>query len=255
MNTETNRWYLSTPEHLLPKSAWKVSEKLRIPSGTSTPITMEESISGLWTPIQPRFGTTLPEPSTPKKDKGKSKDIFTQPIEEPTERRNPPRAAREKPAPKLQTGEFIPTDKAVGDTPQGSLHSMLYAAISTNMVPNTFKQAQASPDASQWECAMQEEINSLHERNIWKLVPRLKSQDTIRGKWVFTIKEDGQYKARYVAKGYSQIQGIDYNETFSPVARYETIRTLLALATIEDWEINTMDVKTAYLYGCLDHDI
>ena len=102
---------------------------------------------------------------------------------------------------------------------------------------------------------MQEEINSLHERNVWKLVPRPKNQDIIRGKWVFTIKEDGQYRACYVAKGYSQIQGIDYNETFSPVARYKTIRTLLALATIEDWEINTMDVKTAYLYGQLDHDI
>jgi hypothetical protein len=68
---------------------------------------------------------------------------------------------------------------------------MLYAAISTNIVPNIFKQAQASPDASQWEHAMQEEINSLHKRSIWRLVPRPKGQDTIKGKWVFTIKEDG----------------------------------------------------------------
>ena len=132
---------------------------------------------------------------------------------------------------------------------------MLCAAISTSVVPNTYKQAIKSTDANQWESAMLDEIKSLHERNVWKLVPRPSNQDTIRGKWVYTIKEDGRYKARYVAKGYSQIQGIDYNETFSPVARYETIRTLLALAATEDWEIDTMDVKTAYLYGKLEHDI
>ena len=69
------------------------------------------------------------------------------------------------------------------------------------------------------------------------------------------IKSDDHYKARLVAKGYTQVQGIDYEETFSPVARYEFIRYLLAHAALQDWEIEAMDVKLAYLHGVLDEEI
>ena len=66
---------------------------------------------------------------------------------------------------------------------------------------------------------------------------------------------DGRYKARLVAKGYTQVQGIDYKETFSLVARYESIRYLLAHATLQDWEIEAMDAKLAYLHRVLEEEI
>ena len=69
------------------------------------------------------------------------------------------------------------------------------------------------------------------------------------------MKSDGRKKARLVAKGFSQRPGTDYGETFSPVARYESIRMLLAMSVLEKWDIEALDVKTAFLYGDLDEEI
>ena len=77
----------------------------------------------------------------------------------------------------------------------------------------------------------------------------------IKCKWVFTVEADGCYKARVIAKGFTQEYGIDYEETFSPVTRYKSIRYLLAHAALEDWEIEAMDIKTAYLYSKLKEEI
>jgi hypothetical protein len=77
----------------------------------------------------------------------------------------------------------------------------------------------------------------------------------VKSKWVFKRKTDGRYRARLVAKGFTQIQGIDYDETFSPVARFESLRLILALATLEDWEIHQMDVKSTFLNGLLEEEI
>ena len=79
-------------------------------------------------------------------------------------------------------------------------------------------------------------------------------------KWVYTIKANpngniNRLKARLVAKGYNQIKGINYFETFAPVARYESIRLLLAIAAREDFEIMQFDVKTAFLYGQLNEEV
>ena len=69
------------------------------------------------------------------------------------------------------------------------------------------------------------------------------------------IKADGHFKARLVPKGFTQIQGIDYEETFSPVSRYELIQYILAHAALLDWQIEAMDVKTAFLYVELKEEI
>ena len=78
---------------------------------------------------------------------------------------------------------------------------------------------------------------------------------SIKGRWVYAVKSDGQKKARFVAKGFTQIYRIDFKETFSPVARFETVRLLLFTAVLEDWDIEALDVKTAFLFGELDEAI
>ena len=87
--------------------------------------------------------------------------------------------------------------------------------------------------------------------------PKMKTilRNVIRNRWVFDIKSDQRKRARLVARGYSQVEGVDYDGLFSPVVCYETVRILLALCALEDWELEALDVKTAFLYGDLDEEI
>jgi len=92
--------------------------------------------------------------------------------------------------------------------------------------------------------------------DVWDLVNRPRDTNIVSNKWVFDLKRlpTGQikrYKARLVARGFSQQYGIDYEETFTPVVRLESLQTLLAIAAIEDLEVHQMDVSTAYLAGKL----
>ncbi len=81
------------------------------------------------------------------------------------------------------------------------------------------------------------------------------STSHIKSKWVFKLKADGHFCAHLVAKGFTQIPGIDYDETFSPVTCFELLWLLLALAALENWEIHQMDVKLAFLNGILNEKI
>ena len=107
----------------------------------------------------------------------------------------------------------------------------------------------------EWREACSQEIEILKQRNIYELVPLSKGAKMVKNRWVFAIKSDGRKKARLVAKVFSQAEGIDYNEVFSPVIRYETVRTLLAVAALENWKIFALDIKSAFLYGELDETI
>ena len=138
------------------------------------------------------------------------------------------------------------------DSARWIYHYIRHASTSQ---PLTYREAMSRPDAKQWEIAMQEEIKSQMENGTWILVKRPNNRRVVKCKWVYDIKSDGRYKARLVAKGFTQIEGIDFQETFSPVARYEAIRLLLAHAALEDWELEAMDIKTAFLYGELDEEI
>ena len=120
--------------------------------------------------------------------------------------------------------------------------------------PNSYREAMTSPEKDKWLEASQEEYKGLTEMGVWKLVDHPSDRKTIKCRWTYVLKSDGQYKARLITKGYTQVQGIDYEETFSLVARYESIRYLLAHATLQDWEIEAMDVKLAYLHGVLDEE-
>ena len=107
----------------------------------------------------------------------------------------------------------------------------------------------------EWRKAQFEELEALKRRNVFELTSLPPGRHTIKNRWTFDIKTDGRKRARLVAKGFSQIEGLDYEEIFSPVVRFETIRTILALAALEKWSIESLDVKSAFLYGKLDEEI
>jgi hypothetical protein len=90
---------------------------------------------------------------------------------------------------------------------------------------------------------------------MWTLVDLPAGRKAVKSKWVFKWKADGCYRACLVVKGFTQIQGIDYDETFSPVAQFESLRLILALAMLEDWEIHQMDIKSVFLNGLLEEEI
>lgn len=104
---------------------------------------------------------------------------------------------------------------------------------------------------SNWRRAMEEEYKSLVDRKTWKLVKCPEGVKPLTCRWVLTEKSNGKLKARLVARGFEQQQGIDYEETFSPVASYASIRLILSHVASEKWKLIAFDVKTAFLYGKL----
>jgi len=86
----------------------------------------------------------------------------------------------------------------------------------------------------------------------WVLAQLPQGRDAIGCRWLFKRKEDGRYKARLVAKGYSQKAGVEYTETFAPVAKFNSLRSLLALVSENNWELEGMDVKTGFLHSELE---
>ena len=115
-------------------------------------------------------------------------------------------------------------------------------------------------DSEKWLEAMKSEMESMEINNVWTLVDLPEGVKPIGCKWIFKRKRgtNGKvetYKARLVAKGYRQRYGIDYDETFSPVAMLKSIQIILALAAYFDYEIWQMDVRTAFLNGELDEEV
>jgi hypothetical protein len=112
---------------------------------------------------------------------------------------------------------------------------------------------------SDWVLAMQEELNNFMRNEVWHLVPR-PNQNVVGTKWVFRNKQDEhgvvtRNKARFVAKGYSQVEGLDFGETYAHVARLESIRILLTYATYHGFKLYQMDVKSAFLNGPIKEEV
>lgn len=123
--------------------------------------------------------------------------------------------------------------------------------------PKTFRTTSMNP---LWKKAMQEEFDALKSQGTWVLVPVPSQRSVVRCKWVYKVKmnSDGsisRYKARLVAQGFTQEQGIDYSETFSPVVRHSTVRLILALATSCKWPLRQLDIKNAFLHGELQEEV
>ncbi|KAH9668295.1 hypothetical protein KPL70_021361 [Citrus sinensis] len=156
-----------------------------------------------------------------------------------------------------------PKDVILGDPSRGvTIRSSLrntceHAAFNSQIEPKSF--ADAENDES-WIMAMQEELNQFERNNVWELVPNPEHQSIIGTKWVFRNKMDEssvvvRNKARLVAQGYNQEEGIDFDETFAPVARLESIRMLLAYACHKDFILYQMDVKSAFLNGYIMEEV
>eukprot|EP00963_Diacronema_lutheri_P010611 scaffold1117_cov307-Pavlova_lutheri.AAC.1 len=126
--------------------------------------------------------------------------------------------------------------------------------------PLTLDEALGSPQHDDWKLALQEEVSSLSEQDVFDVVDRTPQMKTLPCKWVFKVKydQDGniqRFKARLVAKGFKQVASIDFGETFAPVAKESTLRLLWTLAAKRDWEVENIDIKTAFLNGDLDEEI
>ncbi|KAG7548326.1 Integrase catalytic core [Arabidopsis suecica] len=136
-------------------------------------------------------------------------------------------------------------------------YSCFFAAPLDDDEPSSYDEAKG---VQEWEAAMKEEMSALKKNETWDLVPKPKDVEPVSCKWVYRIKRkaDGsidRFKARLVARGFSQKYGEDYDETFSPVAKMTTVRSLLSLAASFGWKLWQLDVKNAFLYCELDKSI
>jgi transposase InsO family protein len=135
--------------------------------------------------------------------------------------------------------------------------SCFVSHLSSISIPKT---VQVALSDSGWRQAMELEMKALHHNGTWELVPLPPDKKTVGCKWVYTVKfhPDGlveRLKARLVAKGYTQTYGIDYDDTFSPVAKISSVRVLISLATNLDWPLFQLDVKNAFLHGDLCEEV
>jgi len=135
-----------------------------------------------------------------------------------------------------------------------------FAGLASGADPHNYAQAMKCPDAHLWKKACEEEYQMHLENGTWELVKLPPGRKAIGSGWVFKVKRkaDGsieRYKARFVAKGYSQRPGLDYTEVFAPTSRAPAIRLILALAAIEDMHLHTVDISHAFVNGKLDEEI
>jgi hypothetical protein len=123
--------------------------------------------------------------------------------------------------------------------------------------PSSFEEA----DKLQvWKDDMLDEYRSILKNSVWDIMPRPKDKSMVSSKWIYKIKHaaDGsveKFKARFVAKGFTQKEGIDYEETFAPVARYTSIQAIITLTSVLGWKLHQMDVKTTFLNGKIEQEV
>ena len=134
---------------------------------------------------------------------------------------------------------------------------MKYGFLTSTGEPTSTEEALGDKN---WQAAMNAEYEALMKNGTWHLVPPQKGRNVIGCKWVYKIKrkQDGsldRYKARLVAKGFKQRYGIDYEDTFSPVVKAATIRTVLSIAVSKGWSLRQLDVQNAFLHGYLEEEV
>jgi transposase InsO family protein len=189
-------------------------------------------------------------PSVPRSTPDSASTIFR--------RRNPatrpssiPRNAYSRPIPPILHDDLeVPLANAV----DLALH------VSTNIEPKSLQDALKRPDKDQYIQAAIDEIDAHMENGTWRLRQLPHGRKAIGSRWVFKVKRDAdgkveRYKARLVAKGYAQRPGVDFDETFAPTARFAALRSVIALAAVNDLELESVDISTAFLNGEIDAEV
>ena len=126
--------------------------------------------------------------------------------------------------------------------------------------PTSFEETMRSTHSSKWLEAMEDEMKSMKTNGVWNLETIPKGAKTVGCKWVYKTKHDSKgnierFKARLVTKGFMQREGINYNETFSPVSYKDYFRIIMVLVAYYNLELHQMDVKTTFLNGDLEKNI
>ncbi len=188
--------------------------------------------------VQPNSATTAPQSSSKKR----------------TRRKRPPQP------PSRQSSRNVNPNKNFLDDKTWIVKDKHLKANITSLEPTSYKEALSSTHADEWHKAMLSEYKALMQNHTWDLVPLPAGRKAIGARWVFKTKllADGSIdrrKARFVAKGFTQRSGIDYEETFAPVFRFEDLRTLIAFAVHGDLELHQMDVDSAFLNGVLEEEV
>uniref|UniRef100_A0A803PJ91 Reverse transcriptase Ty1/copia-type domain-containing protein n=1 Tax=Cannabis sativa TaxID=3483 RepID=A0A803PJ91_CANSA len=134
---------------------------------------------------------------------------------------------------------------------------MVGIGIIVHEEPTSYAKTVKSKDWKKWNGAMSEEMHPLNENQTWDVIPLPEDGKVIGCKWKEGILDvqEARYKSRLLAKGFSQTEGVDYNEVFSPVVKHRPIRILFTLVAFQDLELGQLDVKPAFLYGHLDERI
>jgi hypothetical protein len=141
-----------------------------------------------------------------------------------------------------------------------TMYHTFTASVEVMGDPASYREAMASPQAAQWKEATDSEMDSLNRAGTWTLVVRPPGARVIGVKWVFKTKcnELGQvarYKGRLVAQGFRQVPGVDCGDAYAPVARYSSVRVILAFVAIRDWHVHQMDVETAFLNAHVTEEV
>ena len=149
--------------------------------------------------------------------------------------------------------EYIPTDTS------DSEEVNLLVPKGKYQIPDTFNEAMNTPEKSKWLLACSEELMAMKNNHVYEEVALADIKDkVVKGRWVFNVKDEPtgeRFKARLVAKGFSQIKGENFVDIYAPVMSFDTLRFILALASIKHWEFAQLDDKSAFLNGAIDYDV
>ncbi|MCH83031.1 hypothetical protein A2U01_0003845, partial [Trifolium medium] len=159
--------------------------------------------------------------------------------------------------PQRNSGTPYPITHYVSCDKFSAQHRRFLAAVIAETEPTTFSEAVKD---ERWRSAMQHEIQALEDNHTWTMCPLPANKKALGCKWIYKIKyrSDGtieRFKARLVILGNHQVEGVDYTETFAPVAKMVTVRLVLAVAAAKGWELHQMDVHNAFLHGELQEEV